>query len=249
MTDKQDNQALPLFYKELVPLNSNAHANWSSRTTDKAAWLAGQHAVPLSTEEFAKAQRFYPIIFSDTETPVPLALMGLNEGVNVFVDSEGAFDPELYIPAYVRRYPFLLARLDPNSDDLSLCVDPTTDLVGDAVEGGDALFVDGETTDRCKAILSFCEQFEIAGQKTSFFIELLQKHDLLTDGEVTIQRNGEGQPSIYRGFKMVTDEKLQALSPEILAELSANGALALIHLHQVSLGIITEIFARQAQKA
>jgi hypothetical protein len=248
MSKSQENTSLPLFYKEILPLNSNVHATSHSRTTDKASWLVKQHAVPLTTEEFAKAQRSFPIIFSASEKPVPLALMGLNEGVNVFLDAEGGFDPNLYIPAYVRRYPFLLARLNPESEDLSLCFDPTSDLVG-AFDEGDALFSGEEPSERCKSILGFCERFEIAGKQTTAFVELLEKHDLLADGEFTIQPDGGAQPSVYRGFKMVTDEKLRALSPEILAELNASGALALIHLHQASLGIITEIFARQAKVA
>ena len=83
MTATQDNQTLPLFYKELTPLNSDVHQAWRTKTTDKASWMANQHAVPLTTEEFAKAQRSFPIIFSSADAPVPLALMGLNEGANV----------------------------------------------------------------------------------------------------------------------------------------------------------------------
>ena len=82
-------QALPLFYRDLVPLNSRDHATWRSRATDKATWLIGQHAIPLTVEEFPQAQRNFPIVFSVGDQPVPLALMGLNEGVNVFVDAEG----------------------------------------------------------------------------------------------------------------------------------------------------------------
>ena len=69
--------------------------------------------------------------------------MGLNEGVNVFLDEDGRpRDPIVYIPAYIRRYPFLLAKLRPDSDELSLCFDPTADAVGD-FEEGEALF-DGD---------------------------------------------------------------------------------------------------------
>jgi len=139
MSVTQDNQILPLFYKELTPLNSEVHQAWRARTTDKASWMANQHAVPLTTEEFAKAQRFFPIIFSSADTPVPLALMALNEGANVYVTDDGAFNAEMYIPAYARRYPFLLARLEPGEDTLSLCMDATSDLVG-AFDDGDALF-------------------------------------------------------------------------------------------------------------
>jgi len=235
----------PIFYSELVPLNSNTHADWRVRLTDKAVWLAGQHLVPLTTDEFVKAQRFFPIVFSAGEQVVPLALMGLHEGCNLFVGEDGRFDPGIYLPAYVRRYPFLLARLDPASEDLSLCFDPTSDLVG-AFDEGDALFAGEGIAERCKSILNFCEGFEVAGRQTAAFIDLLEKHDLLADGEITIQREGQ-QPAIYRGFKMVTEDKLRALAPEVLAELSVSGALALIHLHQASLGIVTELFVRQSQ--
>src|SRR3546814_3285583 len=80
---------LPVFYKDLIPLNSRDHATWHSRKTDKATWLANQHAVPLTVEEFAQAQRHFPIIFSAGSDPVPLALMGMNEGINVFADEDG----------------------------------------------------------------------------------------------------------------------------------------------------------------
>jgi hypothetical protein len=248
MTATQDNQTLPLFYKALTPLNSGAHQTWRTRTTDKASWMANQHAIPLTTEEFVKAQRSFPIIFSSADTPVPLALMGLNEGANVYVADDGAFNSEMYIPAYARRYPFLLARLEAGEDTLSLCFDPTSDLVG-AFDDGEPLFDGTEPSERCKSILNFCEQFEIAALQTTAFVDLLVKHDLLSDGEFTIQRDGDPQPSVYRGFKMVTDEKLNALPAKALAALNASGALRLIHLHQASLGVVSDIFTLQSKPA
>jgi len=244
MTVTQDNQTLPLFYRELTPLNSDAHQALRVRTTDKASWMANQHAVPLTTEEFAKAQRFFPIIFSSADETVPLALMGLNEGSNVYVGGDGTVSSEMYVPAYARRYPFLLARLQPGEDTLSLCLDPTSDLVGE-FDDGEPLFDGTEPSERCKSILNFCEQFEIAALQTTAFVDLLAEHDLLTEGEFTIQPDGDAPPSIYRGFKMVTDEKLNALSAKALAALQKSGALRLIHLHQVSLGVVSDIYTLQ----
>jgi hypothetical protein len=77
---------LPLFYKDLTPLNSRDHANYRARTMDRAPWIVGQHAIPLTVDEFALAHRHFPIVFSVGDSPVPLALMGLNENVNVFFD-------------------------------------------------------------------------------------------------------------------------------------------------------------------
>lgn len=239
--------SLPLFYNDLVPLNKQQHGNWHSRTTDHATWLAGQHAVPLTVEEFPQAQRHFPIVFSSGADPVPLALMGLHEGVNVFVADDGAVDEPIYMPAYARRYPFMLARIRPDADELTLCFDPTCDLVGD-FEDGLALFEGDEPTESCKATLQFCEQFEIAGQKTANFIAELKKHELLMDGEVSIQLDGMEQPFVYRGFQMVDESKLKEVRGDLLRSWNQNGMLPLIHAHLFSLELVRTLFGRQAQQ-
>src|SRR5689334_13569574 len=122
---------LPLFYQDLMPLNSRDHANYRARQVDKAKWVVGQNAIPLTTDEFVLAQRHFPIVFSSGDAPVPLALLGLNEGINVFFDDEGAAREDFYVPAYIRRYPFLLARLDQNSQTMSLCFDPSSGIIGE----------------------------------------------------------------------------------------------------------------------
>lgn len=238
---------LPLFYKDLMPLNSRDHENWHSRTTDQATWLVGQHAVPLTAEEFVHASRHFPIVFSIADQPVPLALMGLNEGVNTFVDDEGKMLEPVYIPAYARRYPFMLAKLTQETEDLSLCFDPTSELVGEFTDGT-ALFENGEPSEACKGTLEFCRNFEEAGFRTGAFVEELNKHNLLMDGEVSIQQQGTDQPFIYRGFKMVDQEKLRELRGDVLRTMNQSGMLALIFAHLFSLEHMSEVFARQAQQ-
>src|SRR3546814_785819 len=88
---------LPVFYNDLIPLSSVDHAAWRSRTVDSAPFLTTQHAIPLTVDEFVAAQRFVPIIFSAGDEPVPLALMGLNEGVNTFLDDEGKLSGHDYV--------------------------------------------------------------------------------------------------------------------------------------------------------
>ena len=244
------NASLPILYKDLVPLNSRDHAKWHARTVDKAPWVAGQHAIPLTVEEFPIAQRDYPIVFSQGDKPVPLALMGLNEGVNTFFEDDGTPIGEArYVPAYIRRYPFLLARLDPNADTMSLCFDPSTDLIGE-FEDGQALFGDdGQPTEHTKALLGFCEQFEEAGRRTQAFVEEITKLDLLMDGEVSIQRNEQpDRPYNYRGFKMVNQDKLRDLRGDQLRKWNENGLLPLLHAHLFSLDQMRIIFARQEQQ-
>lgn len=237
---------LPLFYKDLVPLSSVDHANYRSRALDKADFLIDQHAVPLTSDEFVSACRFYPIVFSAGDNPVPLALMGLNEGVNTFIDADGKLINPVYVPAYVRRYPFLLARLRPDSDELSLCFDPTAGAVGE-FEEGDALFEDNAPSAATNGVLEFCKNFEESGQRTGLFVEELKKADLLMEGEVSIQPEGSDKPFIYRGFQMVDENKLRELRGDVLRKLMQNGILALIFAHLFSLQLMREIFAEQVR--
>ena len=237
---------LPLFYNDLVPLSSVEHADFHARPLESAEFLVGQHAIPLTSDEFVSACRFFPIVFSAGENPVPLALMGLNEGVNTFVDDAGKLNNPVYVPAYIRRYPFLLARLQPDSEDLSLCFDPTSGALGKFDEG-DVLFVDGQPSDQTKAVLEFCKNFEEAGQRTGMFMEELKKADLLMDGEVAIQQEGNDKPYVYRGFQMVDENKLRELRGDVLRKLMQNGILGLIFAHLFSLQLMREVFAEQVK--
>lgn len=237
---------LPLFYKDLAPLSSVDHADFRARALDKADFLVNQHAVPLTADEFVSACRFFPIVFSAGDNPVPLALMGLNEGVNTFVDDDGKLLNPVYVPAYVRRYPFLLARLNPNSEELSLCFDPTSGAVGKFDEG-DAMFDNGQPTPAVNAVLEFCKNFEEAGQRTGMFMEELKKADLLMDGEVSIQPEGSDKPYIYRGFQMIDETKLRELRGDVLRKMMQNGILALIFSHLFSLQLMREVFAQQVK--
>lgn len=237
-------QALPMFYKDLVPLNSKEHAKWKVKGLDNASFMQSQHAIPITTDEFANASRNYPIVFSVGDNSVPLILMGLNEGVNTFMNDEGHFSEPAYVPAYVRRYPFMLAKLRPDAEELSLCFDPTTDAIGDYKEG-DALFDKDQPSETTKSILDFCEQFEQAGQRTGQFVQELEKLDLLMDGEVSIQQTDVEKPFVYRGFRMVNEEKLRDMRGDELRKINQNGMLPLIYAHLFSLQLMRDLFARQ----
>lgn len=238
---------LPLFFRNLQPLSPNLHAGLRTRPDAEATFFASANAIPLTIDEFISAQRDFPIVFSAGDVSVPLGLMGLNEGVNVFVDEKGTPHNPFYVPAYVRRYPYMLARLSPEADELSLCYDPDSGLVG---EGGDgkALFEDGKPSETLNAILKFCEEFEVAAQRTQQFVKELQEMDLLIDGEVTIQPDGAAQPFLYRGFRMVDENKLREMNGDQLRKINQNGILALIMAHLFSLSAIRELFGRQLQQ-
>lgn len=236
---------LPILYKDLVPLQADQHGGWGTKALDGAHFLKNEHAIPVTIDEFTQVQRNYPIIFAAGENPVPLALMGLNEGVNVFVDDNGKINEPVYVPAYIRRYPFMLAQLGPNPQELSLCFDPTADGVG-TDWNTTAFFENGQATEGTQAILQFCQQFEESAQRTGAFVKELTDLDLLMEGEVTIQPDGAEQPHVYRGFKMVNEEKLRDLRGDQLRKMMQSGMLTLVMAHLFSLDLMRDIYGRQA---
>lgn len=235
---------LPIFYNDLLPLSTNDHIDYKVRQVESAPFLVTQHAVPLTVDEFVPAQRFAPIIFSSGDDSVPLLLMGLNEGVNIFVDDQGQLRGPAYVPAYVRRYPWMLAKLRPDSEELSLCFDPTSPAVG-AFEDGQPLFDDGKPSELTQGVLKFCEDFEQAAARTGQFVKDLKDMDLLMDGEVSIQSPLNEQPFVYRGFRMINEEKLRDLRGDQLRKINQNGMLPLIHAHLFSLQLMRDVFEAQ----
>lgn len=246
MASAPQNQ-LPLFYNALEPLSSQTHAKYRVRSTETAPFLVGNHAVPVTVDEFPLLQRYMPIVFTVGPDAIPIALMGLNEGVNVFVGDDGKLIEQIYVPAYIRRYPYMLARLRPDTDEMSLCFDPTSDRIGEFDEG-EALFENGEPTEIVKNILGFNENFEQAGARTAAFMKELGELGLLMDGEMSIQPEGADRPFIYRGFQMIDEKKLADVRGDQLRKMNQSGMLPLLYAHLFSLSLMREIFAKQAQQ-
>jgi hypothetical protein len=244
-----------LFYNAPEPLNREQHAKLGLVHKDKPySFALGGTAVPVAVTEFAPTALSYPIIFAG-EDRIPLAVMGLNTGENLFVKADGAFEIGAYIPAYIRRYPFVLAN-DDAQDRLIVCIDRGSSLLA---EGGDTpLFDDkGEPTEYTQNCIKFCDDFEIERRRTDSFVQLLKDNDLfeLKKAIFTPQdANGQiGEPQTVAEYFGVSEEKLNALSPEKTKELQTSGALAQIYAHLVSLAgwdrLIALATLRQAQAA
>ncbi|KHK93578.1 SapC family protein [Novosphingobium malaysiense] len=235
-------QAKPLFYSKIEPLESNRHKNWTCRKSDRISWLSRQNVIPLTVDEFRIVQHQYPIVFSADRDPVPLALMGLRPGCNDFVDVEGNVLADTYVPAYARRYPFILSKIHVGNE-LALCVDPTSDLVGEAA-GGAPLFAEGAPTQVCRDALSFCEEFERAGARTREFVAELVKSDLLVAGRTTV-RGTDSQMQTFTGFQIVDETKLKQLKPFTLGKWATRGLLQHIYSHIFSLDLMTKVTGRR----
>jgi SapC len=225
------NASLPLFYQSLVPVQTNVHGELGmvERTTFPFARTA--NAIPITIDEFVMAQRFYPIVFTPQDDGAPLALVGMADGDNLFVDADGNWRQDTYVPAYVRRYPFLLAKLTPEAQDLSLCFDDSSDLLNNSAE--QKLFAGTEASELTKNVLQFCEQFEMAVQRTQAFMKEMNEMKLLQDTEANATINGQSMN--FRGFKAVDEKVLQDLRGDQARKLVKNGMLGLVYAHLFSL--------------
>jgi len=65
-------------------------------------------AIPVVNGEFMVAMRHYPIVFAVDEQASPIALVAMRKDQNLFVEPDGSWKAGSYIPAYVRRYPFIV---------------------------------------------------------------------------------------------------------------------------------------------
>lgn len=236
---------LPIFYKSLMPLNAQAHASHGMVRRTGFPFARTAHAIPLTVDEFAIAHRHFPIVFGTGSIPTPLALTGLVEGQNLFIDSADEWRADSYVPAYVRRYPFMLAKLTPQSEQLSLVFDDTCPQI---VAGeGEPLFAGVDPSEATRNVLNFCEQFEQSVARTRQVVEEIQKLDLFMDAEVSIQRPDMPQPAVFRGFKMVSEEKLREIRGDQARKLVQNGVLGLIYAHMLSMSLIGELHARASR--
>ena len=225
-----------LFYGKPEPLDAKAHKGLGVNPAAKPyAFVAAANFVPLTVTEFAAAALSYPVVFMGDQKQ-PVAVMGLRPGENLYVSDAGDFRGDAYVPAYVRRYPFVFAD-DKQNERLILCIDRGASIV--AKDGEHPLFVDDQPSDYTKMAMEFCNNFEQERRRTEAFVKLLTELDLFDVAEARFTprdaSGAAGQPQKLAEYFAVSEEKLKKLSPEKLAELRDNGALGQIYAHMTSL--------------
>ena len=226
-----------LFYKNPQPLNPEQHAGLGVKTIDQPfGFLRTAHAVPVTVTEFGMASTAYPIIFVGEEF-TPVAVMGVNQGQNVFVRDDGNTEVDYYVPAFVRRYPFVFAN-DDNGDRLLLCIDRDAPMVTNQPEV--PLFENGEPTPFTQNAIEFCKEFERQRRSTSEFTKIIRDMGLFEQKSVSFQPrdqqgNPQGEQQKIADYWAIDENKLNALTDEQFKELRTNGALGAIYAHMISL--------------
>ena len=241
-----------LFYKNPQPINPEQHAGLGVKQIDQPfGFLREAHAVPVTVTEFGMAAASYPIIFvGDDFTPV--AVMGVRQGENLYVSAEGQIDPEFYVPAFVRRYPFVFAN-DNQGDRLLLCIDRDAPMVSNQPEV--PLFENGEPSAFTQNAIEFCQEFERQRRATAEFTTIIKSMALFEQESIAFQPrdpqgNAIGEQQKIADYWAVDENKLNELTDEQFKELRTNGALGAIYAHMISLlhwqRVITRALRAQA---
>jgi hypothetical protein len=222
---------LPLFYTNPTPLDATKHAKLGLKEGFGMGFAAKANAVPVNLIEMPQICHFYPIAFSPDENATPVALMGLRDGENLFVNAKGQWADNAYIPAYIRRYPFIFSEM-PGTDQLTLCVDQNKDIVDD--KGSQKFFgEDGKPSQLAQNALEFCKSYHAAAQQTLEFSRALASSGLLVDRQAEINI-GEGRRINFSGFRIVDEAKLAQMSDKDFLEWRRQGWLPFLYAHLFS---------------
>lgn len=235
-----------LFYGNPVALNKNEHAETKIKPLEgDYSFANGTNSVILAGVEFTEAAKEYPIVFAQAgENIVPVALLGLRNEENLFVQEDGKWDAR-YIPAFVRRYPFVLAEV-PDQSQRVVCIDG--DYAGFDDQTGEALFEEGgEPTPMLKQAMDFLEEYQKQYQRTETFLARLKDNDLLMSLNARVDLV-DGKQFALSGLLAVDERKLLELSDEKALEFFRAGELAWIYCHLMSLGCMARMVDLIAKK-
>ena len=224
----------PLFYNMPVPLSFERHGDKSINLERRFGFAVNTNMVPVNMQEFSRVAISYPIVFTESAPASAIAILGLRQGQNLFVDNAGAWDGGVYVPAYVRRYPFIFST-GQEDEQLVLCLDEADDLIvdGTGAENTQAIYDGEEASETIKKMLEFCTAFHRQSLATREFVDELENRDLFRPGTVTIT-NESGEQFNLRGFRIVDETKFNALPDEAFLEFRRKGWLHAITSHLVS---------------
>jgi hypothetical protein len=240
--------AFPVFYRAPHPLSNERHAAFAIRRDAHYGFAAGANSVPLNAAEFPLAARHYPILFSGSDPAVGIALLGLRDHQNLFVGADGAWEAGVYIPAYIRRYPFIFMAAGEDGRYI-LCLDEQAEVLADAKDGQNAqpLFADGKPSEVTTRALDFCKAYQQQSDYTRQLGTLLAKHGLLTANRANVALKS-GESLALGGFRMIDAKALDALDDAAFLELRRAGALPVIYAQIFSTSNWTALAGRDSAR-
>jgi len=239
--------ALPIFYEKPVVLSSQTHRDLRVQPRKDYRFATPTNSVLLTAVEYAKACHEYPIVFvQDKEQVYSVAVLGLKDKQNLFVSDSGQWNAA-YIPAYVRRYPFILAPKPGDEANFTVCIDEKYE--GFSQDSGERIFQeDGEQSEFLKKNLVMLEEYQAHYNRTNEFGRRLLDWGLLQPLQANVEMNSGDKLSLT-GFLVVDQKKLKELSGERAVELLQKDEMGAIYYHLSSIANFSKLVDRVAKAA
>ena len=219
-------------FKNLIALKFSDHRNLRVFESNDYGFAKAETLVPMVYDEMADIAREYPIIFPRNDSGLPCALLGLEPGKNAYVAEDGRW-LATYIPAHVRRYPFMFASTDSQADKDRFVVAFDADAEHFKNPNGHQVFTpDGRPTYHMENRFALLQQMQKVIARTIELVKALENAGLLVEQTVTIKR--ADQTNQITGFRVIDEKALNALADDIFLELRRSGALSLVYAHLLS---------------
>jgi hypothetical protein len=234
----------PYGYGEVVPLQKNHKVLMPAGTTP--IFCRTLNALAVSFSEFAAAARDYPIVFVSSDgggSFAPLLVLGLADGCNLFVNAAGDWDPGVYLPAFVRRYPFCISKVyvdgKPRGERVICVAKAYLD------EGGFALFdTEGRPTERWQAAERLIADYEADLDRTAQMCAALARLQILAPFSMQVVEDSRPATRLAGMFR-VDEAKLAALRPAAHKALVTKGMMGRVYAHLHSLQNFSRLYARE----
>jgi len=231
MAENAQTPQLPLFYKNPVLLDGQKHQDMSLVKDFGLNFTEKTNAVPVNLVEFPQVAHFYPIAFSNDGQATPVAILGVRNDENLFVDAKGEWAKDVYIPSYIRRYPFILTEVN-NGESLSLCIDETDGVISN--DNTNLLFEKGgKPTELSNNAMEFCKSYHAASQQTLEFSKALAESGLLVERTAELVVKGD-QKVNFSGFAIIDEQKFNEMDDATFNEWRKKGWIGAIYAHLFS---------------
>ena len=233
-----------MFYEKPVAVNRDQHRSTLIGQVTSLSFAAKTNSVFLNGVEFIEACKEYPIVFADIGgRKVPVALVGLRDNENLFVQADGTWDAR-YIPAFVRRYPFVLA--EGAGDQLVVCIDEASTAFN-AKDGQPLFDKDGANTPFLDSALNFINAYQAELKRTEAFISKLDARGLFKEMSSKTELT-DGRNFLLNGIYVIDEQKLMASNAQEISEMLQSGEAGWAFAHLISLSNMGRLVDRISKK-